>query len=211
MAAQPARTTGQKTMERILDAAEEVFIRFGYEGARMDQIADRAGVRKANIYYYFSSKEDLYHGLIDQILNNVMFEMRRFLDEPGTLETWELLDKFLDVLFDLVSRYRGLIGLAFGELFHPPRDERQATSIIPMLTQVEEMGKRMIADGIDAGVYRPQDPGQVLMSIEGAIFQYFLLPDERVLQHTGGEKFDPVFLDRRRQHLRELIKRILEK
>jgi len=39
---EPARSGGQRTMEKILSAAEEMFNRFGFEGARMDQIAERA-------------------------------------------------------------------------------------------------------------------------------------------------------------------------
>ncbi len=46
--------------ERILDAGLEVFSRFGYRGATVDQIALRAGMTKPNLLYYFRRKEDIY-------------------------------------------------------------------------------------------------------------------------------------------------------
>ena len=53
--------------EIILKAAEELFAEFGLKGATMDRIAKRAGVPKANVHYYFSTKRDLYKRLIEDI------------------------------------------------------------------------------------------------------------------------------------------------
>ena len=55
-------------MRRILTAAEGIFAEFGYKGATIQQIADRAGLPKANIHYYFSTKEILYRKVLDDIL-----------------------------------------------------------------------------------------------------------------------------------------------
>jgi TetR/AcrR family transcriptional regulator len=48
------------TEERILDAARTVFIRKGMYGARMQDIADEAGINKALLHYYFKNKEKLF-------------------------------------------------------------------------------------------------------------------------------------------------------
>ncbi len=50
----------------ILDAASKVFMRKGYEGARMQEIADEAGINKALLHYYFRSKELLFHHIFRQ-------------------------------------------------------------------------------------------------------------------------------------------------
>ncbi|WP_374763526.1 TetR family transcriptional regulator C-terminal domain-containing protein [Yunchengibacter salinarum] len=52
---------------RILQAAEAVFSRQGFRGASIGMIAEAAGVPKPNVYYYFSSKEDLYRKVIEGI------------------------------------------------------------------------------------------------------------------------------------------------
>jgi TetR/AcrR family transcriptional regulator len=52
----------------ILAAAEEVFAELGYGGATTAAIAARAGVAKANLHYYFTTKDALYRAVIEQVL-----------------------------------------------------------------------------------------------------------------------------------------------
>ena len=76
----------------ILEAAEHEFAQFGYKGASIQKIADRAGLPKANIHYYFSSKEKLYLALLDKIMHlwNDYFDEVRVDDDPA-----EVLDNFI--------------------------------------------------------------------------------------------------------------------
>lgn len=67
----PRRPPGSKRLAneaRILEAAEEVFATAGFSGARTAAIARRAGVPKANLHYYFGTKEALYRRLLEAIL-----------------------------------------------------------------------------------------------------------------------------------------------
>lgn len=201
------RATGEKTREKILEAAEEIFVRYGYEGARMEQIAERAGVRKANIYYYFPGKDQLYQALVDRTLGALISGIRDFLERPAE-SPWDQIDQFLDLFFRLIDRYRGLIGLAYGELLHPPREDVQ-TTIRGLLDQIEELGAAMIQQGVDRGDFRPQDPMHTILTLEGALFHYFLVPEDRIVARTGKPRFDPENLRARRQHLSTLFRRIL--
>lgn len=54
---------------KILEAAEAVFAEAGYNGASMQAIAERAGLPKANLHYYFGTKETLYRTLLARILD----------------------------------------------------------------------------------------------------------------------------------------------
>lgn len=58
----------RENRRRILDAAEHVFAESGFAGARMSEIAQRAGLPKANLHYYFGTKEELYRAVLDAIL-----------------------------------------------------------------------------------------------------------------------------------------------
>jgi len=59
----------RRTQEaRILRAAERVFARAGFAGARMAEIAAEAGLPKPNLHYYFASKQALYRAVLDNIL-----------------------------------------------------------------------------------------------------------------------------------------------
>jgi TetR/AcrR family transcriptional regulator len=69
-----ARQTKKRTRiqeeneERILDAALEVFSSYGFRGATVDQIAERAGMTKPNLLYYFRRKDDIYLAILKRTL-----------------------------------------------------------------------------------------------------------------------------------------------
>ena len=54
------RRSGEETRRSVLRAAEEVFARVGYAGARMEDIADRSGIRRASFVHYYRDKPTLY-------------------------------------------------------------------------------------------------------------------------------------------------------
>jgi len=58
--------------KKILDAAKKVFETQGYAGARMQQIADEAGISKASLHYYFRSKENLFERIFDETMSEFM-------------------------------------------------------------------------------------------------------------------------------------------
>jgi AcrR family transcriptional regulator len=59
-----------KTAEKILKAARAVFAENGYSGTHVDEIAARAGVNKATLYYQIGDKDTLYANVIHQVLGN---------------------------------------------------------------------------------------------------------------------------------------------
>jgi AcrR family transcriptional regulator len=67
------RTAYRQTRDRIFRAATQVFEEKGYSGARMQEIADRAGINKALLHYYFRSKDQLFMAVF-QVLLKKMFE-----------------------------------------------------------------------------------------------------------------------------------------
>src|SRR5262245_26514661 len=68
--------------KRILDAAQEVFATYGYQGATIDEIAHRAGISKPNLHYYFKRKRDLYLAVLRRTLEIWLVPLRE-LDRSG--------------------------------------------------------------------------------------------------------------------------------
>jgi len=64
----PAGAIRRRNVEKILQAAESVFAKKGFAGASTAEIARKAGVPKANLHYYFRTKQDLYASVLDAIL-----------------------------------------------------------------------------------------------------------------------------------------------
>src|SRR5262245_2738893 len=68
--------------KRILDAAQEVFATYGYQGATIDEIAGRAGISRPNLHYYFKRKRDLYLAVLRRTLEIWLVPLRE-LDRTG--------------------------------------------------------------------------------------------------------------------------------
>ena len=90
---QPNRRPGAKRVvneARILAAAEEVFAEAGYAAASMAAIAERAGLPKANLHYYFGTKEQLYRRLLDTIVDGWQETMDIFTADSDPAEAFRL-------------------------------------------------------------------------------------------------------------------------
>ena len=60
--------------DNIIRGAKKVFLRHGFEGANMDEVAAAAGVAKMTVYRYFRSKEELFAGVITELCGRIVDE-----------------------------------------------------------------------------------------------------------------------------------------
>lgn len=60
----------ERNSQQIIQAAQEEFVLHGFKGTSMQSIADRAGLPKANIHYYFKNKENLYNAVLEDIIED---------------------------------------------------------------------------------------------------------------------------------------------
>ena len=76
----------ERNRERILMAAEKEFSQNGFGATTVQKIADRAGLPKSNVLYYFSNKKRIYYALMDDIMGrwNEMFSKIQPEDDPAT-------------------------------------------------------------------------------------------------------------------------------
>jgi len=79
----PRRSANRKALEqKILDAAEIIFAEQGFNGASLEAIAERAGLSKQNMLYYFPSKESLYQNVLKYILD-LWIEKMALMEQAG--------------------------------------------------------------------------------------------------------------------------------
>jgi TetR/AcrR family transcriptional regulator len=76
----------KKNKALILNAAKKEFVTFGFKGASVKRIAERANIPRANIHYYFANKMELYQALLRQIVSiwNSRFDSLSMDDDPKT-------------------------------------------------------------------------------------------------------------------------------
>jgi AcrR family transcriptional regulator len=77
-------TRKKETIRRILDAAALVFAETGYQGARVDRIANRAGVNKAMIYYHIGDKKALYTRVLHEVFSGMAAHMADNINRAET-------------------------------------------------------------------------------------------------------------------------------
>jgi TetR/AcrR family transcriptional regulator len=76
----------KQTEEKIFDAATEVFIEKGMDGARMQDIANHAGINKALLHYYYRTKDHLFNAVFEMIAGQMFKKFAPVFDEKLTLE-----------------------------------------------------------------------------------------------------------------------------
>ena len=86
----------------ILQAAEKVFAEAGFGGATMQLIADVAGLPKANLHYYFPTKEALYRQVVENIFQNWLHAADSFDAAPGPVEG---IGAYIDAKMEISRRH----------------------------------------------------------------------------------------------------------
>ncbi|WP_237155004.1 TetR family transcriptional regulator C-terminal domain-containing protein [Oryzibacter oryziterrae] len=132
--------------EKILDAALEVFSRFGFRGATVDQIAEKVGMSKPNLLYYFRRKQDIYTAVLTRTLDMWLAPLGD-MSEDGDPET-ELVGYIrqkLEQSRDKPQESR----LFIGEILQgaPHLDKVLKTELKDIVTEKAAVIRRWIADG----------------------------------------------------------------
>ena len=109
----PPQSQGAETRERILDVAQELFTLHGYDKTSLRDIAERLGITKAALYYYFERKEDILlelHLRLHAMGTTLLDELEAAPDGPARVALWPQL---VDVLIDFLIENRELMLLHF--------------------------------------------------------------------------------------------------
>jgi TetR/AcrR family transcriptional regulator len=175
--APPTRSQTERadhTRARILEAAIRQFSENGLAGARTERIAEAAGMNKALLYYYFSSKEALYSAAIEAVARGVQAATMAVLGTDASAG-----ERFLSMAlnhFDRVYSNPGFSNLMQQEMVRLHRGEENALALLaeklfgPLWLRVREV----VELGIQEGELIPVDWMQMLYAGLGANVFYFL-------------------------------------
>jgi TetR/AcrR family transcriptional regulator len=88
------------TEERILEAAKKVFHCKGYDGARMQEIADEAGVNKSLVHYYFRNKDNIYQAVFEDAFSKLIARVNEIFlsDLPFTMKIENFIGHYTSFL-----------------------------------------------------------------------------------------------------------------
>jgi len=191
----------QETQAKIKAAARKVFLEEGYEGAKIRQIADQAGVNLALVNYYFRSKEQLFKSIYLETFKDFLARMVVLLNEPTPLEVkiWKVVDRYSDFIAE-----NPLL-----PMFVLAEQRKESSSLF------KELGVKSAFEGsyfhqqlreeAQKGHIRPVEPLQVVVTImSNIIFPVIAKP---IVSHLG--QFDEggfkQFMEVRKQLIPEMI------
>ena len=190
----------RENVAKILTAAESVFAEKGFKGASVGEIADRAGVPKPNIYYYFGAKEDLYSRVIEDVCSMWLHAADTFdvTDDPETA-----IRRYVDAKMDLArERPNGsrlwAIEMASGAPF---LQEYLQETVKPWL----ESREKVLNQWIEAGRLKPMNTRYFFYMIWATTQNYADFEAQINIMNDGAALSDEQFVEAKESVIRMVL------
>lgn len=149
------------TEEKILAAAKKVFISKGMAGARMQDIADEAGINKAMLHYYFRNKEQLFENIFTKLTQGFWAQITTVFDSDEPL--FDKIRTFCEMYIDKVTANPYIPLFVLHEL-----SQRPTNFVQKMFKDNPPNPAKLIAQiqaEVKAGKIRPISPPQLVMNM----------------------------------------------
>jgi AcrR family transcriptional regulator len=169
------------TREKILEEARKIFSEKGFWGASVQEITDAARVNKAMLFYYFKSKENLYHTLIDELMGCLHTKiLEKLADKTSPLDKLKALIETYGELFE--PRTFSVFRICFQDIMGP--GDRIRESLRHHIMVFNTMISDIIDEGIAQGIFRRLESHNVALSMMG---MFYIFARHRIVM---GEAFN---------------------
>jgi AcrR family transcriptional regulator len=172
-----------RSQSTILAAARDEFAEFGLGGARMDRIAERAGLNKRLIYYYFDDKEKLFQAVLEQAYRDIREQELglRLLD----LEPAMAVRRLVEFTWNYYLQHPEFMTLLNSANLHKARHLQESQRARELNSPLIETLAAVLERGRVEGTFRGGvDPVQLYVSIAG--LSYFYLSNTHTLSAIFG-------------------------
>jgi TetR/AcrR family transcriptional regulator len=192
----------QNTSEQnILAAARKVFVLKGFDGARMQEIADEAGINKALLHYYFRSKEKLFEAIFQVAFRKIFANVNELLESDKPIV--EKISLFIDGYMDVLLQNPDLPGFIAHEI------NRNPDRVISLLFEGKfNPGKLILqfSQEISKGSIRPIAPQHLMVNIIAmCIFPFIARPMLGKIVFQGDPKLFEQFMLERKQEIKQFV------
>lgn len=180
---QPRQRDADRSQAAILSAARDEFAEFGLAGARMDRIAQRAGLNKRLIYYYFADKDRLFQAVLEQAYLDIRVREQglKLLD----LRPPEALRRLVEFTWYYYLEHPEFLTLLNSANLHRARHLQKDSRVRELNSPLISMLEQILDRGQQEGVFRGGvDPVQLYISI--AALSYFYLSNNATLSAIFG-------------------------
>ena len=196
------------TKEKILVSAEKAFAEKGLYGARVDEIAENAGVNKRMIYAHYESKENLYVTVIDRVYQRLSEGESALIKER--FDCVEAVNSIIEHSFRFLSNNPAFVKIVMWENLNEAVYFKKSNARFMKTTSLELLREK-IRQGINEGIFKESiDIEDAVITINMMCFSYF----SNI--HTMAQLMQTDFSDeeeqtRRCSHIKEIIMEYLLK
>ena len=195
---------GNETENSIFEAALDVFSRKGKDGARMQEIADAAGINKAMLHYYFRSKDLLYESVFGHVAHHFFSALDEVMTRPGTFPS--VLADVVDVYMDMHAANPAVARLWIQENLN---GAPVAGRILAQHKEAGGPGPHRLLErvklAVDAGEIRPTEPIQLMITVLGMTVMSFISQPTMTALDPAAMSDQSAFLKLRNKHIVEVL------
>lgn len=190
-----AKTVLTATPERLMDAAEGVFAQHGLRGARLEDIAAAAGIRRSSLLYHYPSKELLYGAVVRRTFERLGAALTQAMLQPDGFSA--RFDAVVAAYSDFLTHHPELARLLVWELLdgQGPGRELLLEQVVPLLDLVERFvrieGRREIREGLPVRAAILQIASDALLRAAAREFKTALWGDQDHAQALARALFFP--------------------
>jgi AcrR family transcriptional regulator len=191
------------TRERILEVAETFFGERGYDGTKLQFIAQRVGIQKASLFHYFPSKEHLYRAvLLRGIGESEETTLRIFESKASPAEKVRAaIEAYVDMVASRPERTKILLRQSIG-------DAPDVYQQVPEPQRLLNLVVGFVVDGQRAQVFAPIDPVALVLGIGGMVVFFFT--SAPVLAPVWcGDTLSKGYANRVKRHVIDVVERCL--
>ncbi|NDV47550.1 TetR/AcrR family transcriptional regulator [Paludibacter sp. 221] len=198
----------QTTERKIIKAAEQVFIEKGLNGTKMSDIAERAGISRTTLNYYYRTKENLFYAIIEQVFDTLLPRLENLSLLEGDINS--KIDTIVDIYDEMLRKNEYVPRFVLLEI---QRNPNQIHDFVKQNTKAQTYLNAldiMIGKGMEVGKISKIDKPQLVSTFFGLIFTPFLLEPLLAMYREPQKESRNAFLDEHKLIVKKLMKAYFE-
>lgn len=185
----------------ILNAAKSVFQSKGMDGARMQEIADKAGINKALLHYYYRSKQLLFEAVFKNAFSLLAPQLNAILNDDSSIE--DKVRNFTSNYISFINQHPYLPTFVIQELNRNP-DFILKMKDSPSFPNIEKF-KNQVKTEVEEGLIKPISAEQLFMNIMALnVFPFVAKPLLMAFTNTDSDAYNQL-MEKRSTEVAEFI------
>lgn len=186
---------------KILEASKRIFQRKGMYGARMQEIADEAGINKALLHYYFRSKDKLFDAVFQDAAKSFFSKIRELINVEKPL--FEKIEYFVEQYLELLMKNSFIPAFIISEVHQNP--DRIKNIFLESGVNPGLVFAKAVNSAVSEGLIHPIDPRQLIVNIVGlCVFPIAARPILKTFLNQSDEDYSS-FMEVRKKELAKFI------